>query len=343
MKRSSIFRFLRITTTTLLLIYVLHRADLLSLGGWRNLLSTFSHANLSFVMASLLIGFLLNFSSSVKWFFLARVRNLQVGLWRLFCYYLIGKFFNLILPSSIGGDVIRIHELGRYTGRHADSAAVVFVERFSGLFTLVLLACAAVAINIQTFNLPWLTVSLAFGVGTLGFICWVILDDSLLSLIQKLAGNRRHFLKKVFLKIYKFRHAVLAYQHKPSALLWAFFNSIIFYILAIINVWVSALVFDDGIQLSSILVATPIIMFIMNLPISIGGIGLMEFAYTFILGLFGISSTVAISTALLMRFKTLIEAGIGGLLYYIFGEEEISAQALSNTINESQQERTLVD
>ncbi|NEO77126.1 hypothetical protein [Moorena sp. SIO4G3] len=54
---------------------------------------------------------------------------------------------------------------------------------------------------------------------------------------------------------------------------------------------------------------------IVNLPISIGGIGLMEFAYSFTLGLVGATPALAFSTALLLRAKTLFHAGIGSLLY----------------------------
>ncbi len=44
------------------------------------------------------------------------------------------------------------------------------------------------------------------------------------------------------------------------------------------------------------------------------GIGLMEFAYSFTLGLVGAIPTLAFSTALLLRAKTLFHAGIGSTL-----------------------------
>lgn len=338
MKRSSILRFLRIATTTTLLIYVFHGAGLLTSAGWQDLFNTFTHTQVPFVLASLSMGVFLNFSSSVKWYFLARARGLSVSLWRLCFYYIIGKFFNLILPSSIGGDVIRIHELGRYTGRYADAAAVVFVERFSGLVTLLVMALIAVVVNLQVFNLPWLTISLAAGVFALGMICWLIVSDFPLKLLRWLIGEKIALFQKFLTKIAKFRQAVLAYQHNSNALWWAFFNSLIFYFLAIINVWFSTLSFDDSVKFLSVLIATPVIMFIMNLPISIGGIGLLEFAFTFTLGLFGVSPSVAISTALFMRIKTLIEAGIGGALYYLISERHVSPKTLSEMAAKTPQE-----
>ena len=63
-------------------------------------------------------------------------------------------------------------------------------------------------------------------------------------------------------------------------------------------------------------------MFIMNLPISIGGIGLMEFAFIFIFEISGYSSALALSTALLMRLKSFVDAGMGGILYPLFSRSQ---------------------
>ena len=338
MKKKSGLYFLRIAVTTALLVYVFHKSGLSTLQGWQGLFRTFSHANLTLIVVSLLLVPLLDFVSSVKWYFLARACNLAVGLWRLYAYYLVGRFFNLILPSSIGGDVVRIHEVGRYTGRYADSAAVVFVERFSGLAVLVFLALIAVVINLQVFNIPWLTTALTAGLIGVAFVCWIIIDDRPFNFLNHRFDGKIPLLSSFLAKLGKFRKAVLIYQDKQGALWVALGNSLLFYFLAIVNVWVAALVFDGEIHFVSMLIAVPVIMFIMNLPFSIGGIGLMEFSYTFTLHLFGISPEVALSVAVLMRFKSLAAAGIGGLVYPILGDKIDSPNQLSKSINRAQKE-----
>lgn len=315
----SLFRFIRIAATAALLVYVLHKAGLFSAQGWQDLLNTFIHAKLGLILASFVIGFLMNLSSAIKWLMLTRALELPVNLRRLLVYYIIGKFFNLVLPSSVGGDVIRIQQLGQYTGRYAESSASVFVERFTGLTTLVFLALIAVVVNLQTFNLPWLTLTLGIGAVGVGAICWLIIDDRPLKLVQNHLPNVP-LLQSLLTKIGKFRQAVLSYQQVPQAIRWALINSFIFYFLAIANVWVTLLAFGADVSFMSMIVAVPIIMFIMNLPISVGGIGLMEFAYSLILGLMGVAPALAISTALFIRTKTLVDAGFGGILYSLTGE-----------------------
>lgn len=315
MSRKSWFKFLRIAATTVLLVYVFHQAGLFTVAGWQEFGAVVRRANPWLVVASLGITVALNFSSAVKWWMLARSRGLNVGLGRLWSYYMVGLFFNLLLPSSVGGDVIRAHELGRYTGRYADATATVFVERFSGLVMLVGLAMTAVAVNTQRFNMPWLTISLGIGALGVAVICWLIVDARPFRWVQTLLAPRLPPVGKLLVKVGKFRDAVNAYRAIPGALPWAFVNSLIFYALAILNVWVTLLAFRAEVSLSSMVVAVPVIMFIMNIPFSVGGIGLLEFGFEFILGLFGVPPAIAVSTALLMRIKSLIDAGIGSLLY----------------------------
>ncbi|MEO1389980.1 MAG: lysylphosphatidylglycerol synthase transmembrane domain-containing protein [Cyanobacteria bacterium J06634_6] len=333
MNKKLAFKFIRIAVTTALLVYVLHKADLLSPQGWKDLFATFSHANLWLILASILLGPVIDFISSVKWYALARACGMKVSVWRLYAYYMVGQFFNMILPSSIGGDFIRIHQLGKHTGRQADSAAVVFVERFSGLAMLVFLAAIAVIINLQMFNLPWLSAALLTGVLGVGMICWIIIDHRPYNFIHQRFGSTPSLVSSILTKIGKFRNAILIYKDKPDALWLAVFNSLLFYLLAIFNVWVSAIAFDSSIRFTSMLVAVPVIMFIMNLPFSIGGLGIMEFGYTYTLGLFGINPAVAISITILMRIKSLLAAGAGGLVY-IFVEGMDSPKQLSKVADQ---------
>ena len=106
--------------------------------------------------------------------------------------------------------------------------------------------------------------------------------------------------------------------------MWAIINSVIFQLLAVVNVWLSALAFGDELNFISVLVAVPVILFIMNIPFSIGGIGLMEFAYVFTLPLFGASTSLALSTVLLIRAKSILDSLFGGILYLVLNKQKAS-------------------
>lgn len=317
MNKQAVSRFLRIAITTLLLTYVFHQAGLTHAQGWKDLLATLTQVNQRFVFLSIFIGALAIFSSSLKWYMLVRPQGLNVSLWRLCSYYLVGRFFSMVLPTSMGGDVVRMHQLGKYTGQYSNAAASVFIERFSGMITLASLALMMIFLNLHRFQQPWLIVAFGLSVGIASIVIfWLILDQRPLLAIQSWVAKRKiKFLSKGFEKAEKFRQSVLQYKNKPALLWIALMNSVIFYCIAIVNVWVTALVFEDHLSFMAMVSAVPIILLIMNLPVSIGDLGLMEFGYSFTLGLFSISPTVALSTALLFRVKGLIFAGCGGLLY----------------------------
>ena len=334
MQKKSALRFIRIAITSALITYVFHKAGLLSVEGWQDLFEAFAHISLPFLLASIGVGLLLTLSSTIKWYMLVRSRGLPVSLWRLYTYYMIGIFFNQILPTSMGGDVVRMHQLGRYTERHADAAASVFVERFSGMVTLFVLALLAVVASLHLFNLPWLTIGVSIAVGGAAFICWLIVDGRPSKLAQRLFGRRVPLLRQLFAKIEKFRQAVLVYRNYPGALWGTLINSLIFYFLAVVNVWVSVLAFGSNLSFLNMLVAVPIILFIMNLPVSIGGIGLMEFAYSFTFGLFGATPTLAISAALLMRAKSFLFGGLGGLFHLSVSNGRSVAEQYKENPNE---------
>ena len=85
-----------------------------------------------------------------------------------------------------------------------------------------------------------------------------------------------------------------------------------------INVYITASVFQADVALLDIALATPIIMLLMNIPLSLGNIGLMEFAYVNVLQIMGYSPALGLSIAVLMRLKSFFDAGLGAALYPFF-------------------------
>ena len=62
---------------------------------------------------------------------------------KLFLSYLVGQFFNFFLPTTVGGDIFRIYDTRHLSQGAARSATIIFIERLSGLFALLVIACLA--------------------------------------------------------------------------------------------------------------------------------------------------------------------------------------------------------
>ena len=210
----------------------------------------------------------------------------------------------MALPTSMGWDVMRVYQLGKETSNKSHALASVFVERFTGMITLVMLVIIVLMFSAGQYSLFIVFASLIFCAILIALIFWFIWNDKYFGLIEKTTSRFSKYSKRILDGLRKSHDAVRKYEKNPRALIAAFALSILFYGLAIINVWVSAKAFSVDIDFIKILLAVPIMMMIMNLPVSIGGLGLMEAAYTLVFGLIGYSPTLALSTALLMRFKS---------------------------------------
>ncbi len=306
---------LKLGISLLLIAFVVWKTGLNSSEGRKNLMVSLRGVDSLYFCLSLLSGIVLTTVSSWKWQTLLKSKGVDVHLARLVSFYFIGRFFNLFLPTSMGGDVVRVWEVGRHSGDKYEALASVFVERLTGMVTLALVAIVAVFFGLHRYDLPILTASLLFIAFLIFVVLWLILDTRILPLFSRLIGDRFGFTTTLFAKLSRIQLAIREYKDNPVVLLRVFGISCLFYFLAVVNVWVSARAFNQQVTFSSMLLAVPAIMLIMNLPVSIGGLGLMEAGYALLFPLFGYSPALALSTALLMRFKTLVNGGIGGVLH----------------------------
>jgi uncharacterized protein (TIRG00374 family) len=269
--------------------------------------------------------------STVKWHYLVKAKNIVIGYWCLFKFYIIGNFFNLILPSSIGGDLIRVHLLGQYSKKYADAAAIIFMERVTGLIILIIYTFISLLIVTKLFPSDLIFYGLILAFFGIMLLILLLTNKILFLKAKKLICNLLPSLEKIFIKIEKLHNSLHDLSKNKPVMVTAFLNSIFFYMMAVINTWVSLLVFNAEVTLETIVLAVPIIMFIMNLPVSIGNLGIMEFAFTFVLTKFGITAHDALSLALLTRLKIFLDAGIGGVLY-AFMPSSINKKKLEHDI-----------
>lgn len=331
-----LIKIVKATITVALLYWVIQSAGLMQKEGFNDFITSVKNASWMYLLISILFIPIMDIVSAIKWYFIVRSKKIDVGFLRLLSYYVIGRFFNMILPSNIGGDLIRIHLLGRDTGRLAESAAIVFMERITGLITLILATIAALFAAAGIFSEAWLRWSvLAGGIGLITLMAGLILDGIYFPMTGMF--SRIHpFFHQIFFKIGKMRGAIKSMSVDKNIMLTAFINSIVFYVAAILNAWTSILVFDTEIPLMTMIIAVPIIMFIMNIPVSIGNLGIMEFAYTAVLAAFGVPPSVALSLAILMRLKSYLSAGVGAITYQFISldigtKEDIESELIAES------------
>lgn len=285
--------------------------------GWRDLAATLSSPEPVFVIVSLAFSVLLIGVSCLKWRWFLEGSGVEVGFARLFALYLVGMFFNNFLPSNFGGDVVRSVGLGRYTRRMREAFATVFLERLTGFVALVGCAWAGVLLDPSLVERGPVLAALLFASGLLAVVCFWAPRGFPTGPIAKLLPKR--FGARVTGALEGFSAALRGVDRALVAKAMAL--SFAFYGLAVLNVYYSAQVFGRPPDLAGLAVAVPLVLIVSMVPISLGGVGLAEWAYVVGLGQIGLPENEALAVALFLRLKILLLSAIGGILFVALRSE----------------------
>ncbi len=151
--KKKITLIVKITVSLVLIVYALRPLDISAI------LKTMQSASFYFILIALLlisIGFII---SAFRWQILLKAQHINISMLQLIKFYLVGSFFNNFLPTTIGGDIMRIYDVSKTSKSLAQSFVVIIVERLSGLFAMITYAFAGLILSYQTFGnikLVWL-------------------------------------------------------------------------------------------------------------------------------------------------------------------------------------------
>lgn len=305
--RQRLFNLLRIVISLGLLIFLLSKV------GVRETWESLQRANIGYLLAVFLLYLLGVALRSYRWRIFLNAQGVQASIPKLISLYLIGGFFNLVLPSGFGGDVVRVYELSQYSSHAASSITTVFMDRLSGFLALFTMATVALAFGHQMVpprvGATIIVIFLASLVGTGALFSrplWRRLKG--LPLFSSLAQNQR--VKELYL-------STQIYSLPPF--LQAIFLSLGFNILLMIMNYLAALAFGVRISFWYFLLFIPIISFLLVLPISLSGLGVREGVYIYLFSRVGVPPSLALATSLSIYAVNVATGLIGALIYAVEG------------------------
>ena len=247
--------YIRIAVSAVLLGVVGWNTD------WERVQQSFAHLRIELWVAALAILVGCQVISARRWQLFARELRFQRPVHRLLGYYLIGMYFNLLLPTSVGGDVMRAWYLDGGDGRKLASFAAVLLDRINGLIVLVAMACIAVAVG--PADLPaWITwsvwgigITAALGLGSL----------PVLVRLEMLPANRRAQLRTMVQAL-----------HAPRALVEATLWSIVVQVANVLFVWLIGIALGIDVGVGYYFIFVPMVSLLTLLPVSVNGMGVRE-------------------------------------------------------------------
>lgn len=299
---------LGISVGSLALVYFLIDLDVAEV--WR-LLSSIDPV-LAIVSVVLMLAQLL--LTAIRWFFVNRALDIAVSRQACLRLMFIGQFFNQCLPTSVGGDAVKIGFLFRGYGVAIKTASLsVVMDRLVGVVVLVLVALVGWATFIwlwpervpQQDTLTVLLMALVLGASCVVFVCFPFIAHSTqrwarLPQLQAIAAVSNR----------------LALRWPGSVFITV--CSIVVQILIAISIFIGAYALDIALPPSA-LGLMPLILFVASLPFSFAGWGLREGAMVTGLSILGVAAPEAISISVLHGLTQLV-IGLPGAFILMVGK-----------------------
>ena len=312
---------------------------------WNEIHEMLANINIFYFWMSIAIAFVMLFTSCFKWQLMLNMQGVHLGFFYLLKNYYIGYFFSVLLPSNIGGDVVRSYYVGKRINEQYVSAVAVFLERFTGIIFLLLLGVISPFLTPHVLGYWRVIIPMIGSLMLLIFLSLLLRTDRLLQfsnlLILKVFSVLRSILKRtgigflnriferttilysrIFEKGMKFYRklikAIGLFKCHPGYLLATIILTVLFYVWTWLNVLFGFLTFNVNVGFSEVVSLLPIIMLVSMIPITFGSIGLAEGAYVFYFTLVNISLKQALIMSFLLRFKLMLMAFTGFILYLTY-------------------------
>jgi len=271
-----------------------------------------------------LLSVLLIYISALKWKIFLEAFEAAGSVIRLFNLYLVGYFVNLLVPSYVGGDLVRSWYIGKKVGQHEALTATI-LERYTGFVAMLTLAL----IFMWTVELVTIEVKIAVLLVALGLVVITLLalSDNLLSSTEKffLRFNALQKVSGVFSHIRKIQAGLQMARDDKKLLCKTMILSFMFHSFTVLNVvaaayavgWFHPPAWD-------IFVVLPLILLIGSLPVAPSGLGIQEGAYLYFLHGIGATSAQALGVGIILRAKAYVLALVGGLIWLSMKKERVT-------------------
>ncbi len=321
---------LRLAGSVALLAFLAWRID------WRHIAACFAGLRAGWWLAALGLYGLIQLLSSVRWSLLAGPLGFRQTFGQFLAIYYVGMFFNLVLPTSVGGDVVRAWYLNGRSGRKAAAVLSVLADRVSGLLMLIAIACVGVACS--PLEIPQRVSWMVYGAGTAAALGVLILlalgrhakplaiasgesgsGDEVRNLPLCLTSAGSTGARGAFRKL----RSMIADLHFAMFPSWNIFvlTTVLSALVQAANVivlWLDGWALGLNVPASYYWIVVPIVSLVTLAPISVNGMGVREWATVLMLAPLGIASEAATALAFLW-FLTFTTASLAGAGFYLFG------------------------
>ena len=296
-----LFLLLRMAASAAMLGFLLSRLELSSVLPSRQL-STLLWVALGVVVSGTAIVL-----ATVRWQRVLRALGHRAELPALLGHYLAGTFVSNFLPTTVGGDVLRVTRLSAADGDRPVAIASVMLERLTGFLVLPFLTLAALLGNPALLHLGMATrLSLTLSLGTLAALVVILVLATNSRLGSRLAGNTSWlgFARAAHLALDRLR------RH-PGDALPVLAAAFAYQLTVILGAWAGAHALGLDLGWSAMMAFVPVVAIAQVLPLSVNGLGLREGVLVLLLAPLGVATGQAVGLGLMLYGMNLVVSMLG--------------------------------
>jgi glycosyltransferase 2 family protein len=250
---------------------------------------------------------------ALRWGWLLDAHSITEGVPWLTRAYLVAYTAGQVLPTSLGGDAVRIMEtVRRHPGTTAVVSGTVLLERGLGGAATVLLGAVGFLLSIGHFDVSaylWLEGVFVFGTIVLAFLFFARSARPLLRLAQPLLERVR--LERPLRAFYEGIHH---YRGRPRLLTRVLVVTLAVQALRILAIWATAKAVGIDLDVRVYYVMGPLLFLVMLVPFTLNGLAVREAFFVSFLGSLGVGADEAFAAGFLYFLVTLLMSLPGALV-----------------------------
>lgn len=227
--------------------------------------------------------------------------------------FFVSSFVGNFLPS-IGGDVYRAYRLARLGVRSGEAAASVLMDRIVGVLSMVVVATVALYF-LRELELPGVVPALLVVTAACAVAAAVVFSSGVASwmvgLVQLIPMAKAQSSARTLMD------AVRRYASHHGALAAVLLLSVVVQLLRVVQAYCLGRALDVSLPMIVYFGFIPVITLVMQLPITIAGLGTTQYAFEWMFGRAGVPSAVTFALSVLFLALGTLGNLPGGLLYAV--------------------------
>ena len=296
-----------LVVTALAVLYLAWKTDV------SEAVDIFSKASFAYILAAWILMVVTTVPMAWRWRELLNAKGVSDRMAWLTRTYFVSYTAGQVLPTSIGGDAMRIYETSRrHPGRLGLITGTVFLDRALGGAATLVLAAVGFALALGSYDVGaylWIEGVLVAVTVVAGFVLFSPSVRHRLAPIGPLLERLR--LQRPLRAVYEAMHS---YRTEARLLVVLFGVTLVVQAIRILPVWLCGKAVGIDLSVRPYYVFGPILFVVLLFPFTINGIAVREAFFVSFLGNLGVDAERAFAAGFLFFLVTVALAAPGAVV-----------------------------